>query len=665
MKFTNEELKLAANTVRCLSIDMIEKAKSGHPGVALGLADLAVSLWLKFLKVDPKNTDWADRDRLVFSGGHASSLIYSLFHAAGVGKLSMEEVMNFRQLEARTAGHPERGLLPGVEVTTGPLGQGIAMAVGMAIAERMDAERYNKPDQEIVNHRTWCFCGDGDLEEGISHEACSLAGHLKLDKLCLIYDSNNITIEGNTNLALADDAKKRFESYGWKVFEVDGHDFDAIDRIFRKAMKVVGQPVCIVATTHIGFGSPNKQDSEDSHGAPLGADEVALVKKGFGFDPEKSFVVSHDVYDMFEARATQTHRQFARWRTTMKAWTAANPELAAARDMAMRHALPLDLASHLPEFELDKPIATRAACSNVMNALAPYVPTLVGGSADLGPSNKTVLKGLGDIQAGSFGGRNFHFGIRELAMTAIVNGIVAHGGYRAYGATFFVFSDYCRPAIRLAALMKLPSLMIFSHDSFYVGEDGPTHEPIEQLAALRCMPNVLVFRPADAYETGAAWIAALNNKTGPSCILTTRQNLPVLGAVDAEKVAKGGYVVYETSALPEILFIASGSEVALAVEAAKQLAEERIEVRVVSMPCRELFEQQPLAYRESVIPGTCEKRVIVEAGVRFGWDRYRVNSAKTRFVTLETFGMSAPYKVLAEHFGFTVENVLAKARELI
>ena len=665
MKLTNEQLKLAANTIRCLSADEVEQAKSGHPGVALGIADLVASLWLKFLKVDPKDPQWPDRDRLVFSGGHGSSLVYALFHLAGMGDLKLDELKTFRQLGSRCAGHPERGLIPSIEVTTGPLGQGIAMGVGMALAEKMQAARDGEQDGEPLNdHRTWVFCGDGDLEEGISHEACSLAGKLKLDKLTLVYDSNNITIEGTADLALADDAKARFESYGWKVFECDGHDFDAIDRVFRKALKVVGQPTMILAKTHIGFGAPTKQDTNAVHGAPLGAEELAGLKKNLGFDPEKFFEVPGDVLDMFDDRGAACHRMNLRWKKLLKTWQEANPEKAAAREAAQKGVIPLNLSTKLPVFDPAKPVATRNACGTVMNALAPEVPHLVGGSADLEPSNKTALKQYGWISPEDFTGRNFHFGIRELGMSAVVNGITAHGGFRAFGATFAVFSDYCKPAMRLAALMKLPTIWVFSHDSFYVGEDGPTHEPVEQIASLRATPNLAVFRPADPNETGCCWVEMLKNKEGPSCILTTRQNVPVLDGVTQEKVAKGAYVIYETSPFPEVMFIASGSEVSICIEAAKRLAETGRAVRVVSMPCRELFERQPLAYRESVIPGTCPKRVIVEAGVKFGWERFEANPATTRYVTLDTFGASGPYKVLAVEFGFTVDNVYAKAREI-
>ena len=645
MKYTNEQLKLAADTVRCLAADAIEKANSGHPGAPMGMADLAVSLWLKFLNFDPKDVEWAVRDRLVFSGGHASMLVYSLLHLAGVKGCEMDQVQTFRQFGSRCAGHPERGVMPGVEVTTGPLGQGIAMGVGLALASRKNGD----------NNHTWVFCGDGDLEEGISHEACSFAGNLKLGGLTLVYDSNGITIEGSTELSMADDTKKRFESYGWKVLECDGHDFAQIDRVYRRALKITDVPVIIIAKTTIGFGAPTKSNTAGVHGAPLGAEELAGLKRNLGFDPEKSFEIPDDVYEMFEKRGAYCHRARNMWLRAKKAEAADAAPVRYSAD---------DLYKALPEFDPAKSVATRVANCTVMNALAKVAHDLIGGSADLEPSNKTGMKEYGWLAAGDFSGRNIHFGIRELAMSAIVNGITAYGGYRAFGATFFVFSDYCRPAIRLAALMKLPSIWVVSHDSFYVGEDGPTHEPVEQLAAMRTMPNVATFRPADANETGYCWVEMFKNTTGPSCILTTRQNLPILEGTSAEGVSRGAYTIYENSAHPEYLFLASGSEVSLCIEAAKMLADTGRSVRVVSMPCRELFERQSLEYRESVVPGTCTKRIIVEAGVKFGWGRYVADESKTRFVTLDTYGDSGPYKVLAEQFGFTAENVLAKAKEL-
>lgn len=646
MAITNEQLKKAADTVRCLCADMIDTANSGHPGAPLGMADMAVSLWIKFLNYAPADPKWPGRDRLVFSGGHASSLVYALNHLAGTGNLSIDELKTFRQIDSRCAGHPERGVSPGVEVTTGPLGQGLAMAVGLALAAK----------KAKTGNKTWVFCGDGDMEEGISHEACSLAGTLKLDDLIAVYDYNDITIEGNATLSMADDPKKRFESYGWKVLACDGHDYDAIDKTFRKALKTAGQPVLVIAKTHIGCGAPTKQDSPHCHGSPLGAEETAAMKKALGFDPEKSFHVDEDVYALFAEKAARMQRLARRWRRQNPAVTG---EVKVPDYMKMMAAL--------PKYEPGgKPQATRNVCGEVMNALAPVVPELFGGSADLAPSNKTEFKGLGFLAPGDFTGRNIHYGIREIGMSAIANGITAFGGFRGFGATFFVFSDYCKPAIRLAALMKLPTIWVFSHDSFYVGEDGPTHEPVEQLASLRVVPNLTVFRPADANETAYCWVEMLLKTNGPSCILTTRQNLPILEGVRHDGVAKGAYIIYQSGSqgVDTILFIASGSEVALCVEAAKALAADGRAVRVVSMPSQELFLAQKRAYRDDILPEFMKRRVIVEAASRFGWDRFRLDWKTTKFITMDDFGASGPYKQLAEKFGFTVENVLAAARDL-
>ena len=645
MKLTNDQLKLASNTVRCLCADMVDKANSGHPGAPLGMADLATSLWLNFLNVDPQDPKWPGRDRLVFSGGHASTLVYALFHLAGMGGLTLDELKTFRQFGSRCAGHPERGVMPGVEVTTGPLGQGVAMGVGLALGAKKSG----------VANKTWIFCGDGDMEEGISHEAASWAGAMKLDNLILVYDSNSITIEGPTSVAMSDDPKKRFESYGWKVFEVDGHDYDAIDRVYKRALKVAGQPVLIIAKTHIGQGAPTKHDTAGCHGSPLGAEETAAMKTAFGFDPAQSFAVSEEVYRMFAERGAKLHRIAKRWRRE-------NP----GKDGETKAPDYMKLVAALPKFEVGQSLATRNVCGEVLNAVAKAVPELVGGSADLAPSNKTYLKGLGDVAAGSFEGRNVHYGIRELAMTAMANGLTAFGGWRGYGATFFVFSDYCRPAIRLAALMNLPSLFFFSHDSFYVGEDGPTHEPVEQLAAMRAMPGVVTFRPADANETAFAIAEMLLKTDGPTCVMTSRQNLPVLEGVRHEGVAKGGYVIYEggQQSMNTVVFIATGSEVSLAIEAAKRLEAEGKSVRVISMPSVELFLAQKCVYRETVLPELMKRRVIVEAGSRFGWDRFRLDCKTTKFVTLDRFGASGPYKVLAAEFGFTADNVYAVAKSI-
>lgn len=636
MKATEAQLKAAATAIRVLVADMVEKANSGHPGGSMGQADVAATLWLEYLKVDPQNPLWPDRDRLVFSGGHCSPLVYSLFHLAGMDGLSLDEVKNFRQFGSRTAGHPEREQIRGIDVSTGLLGQGLAMGVGLALAAKMKGKA----------NRTWVLCGDGDMEEGISHEACSFAGTLGLGGLAVVYDSNDITIEGHATLAMKDDTAKRFESYGWKVLSCDGHDFTSIRGAFDAAVAETGKPVLVISHTHIGQGAPTKHDTAGVHGAPLGADELVATKRALGYDPEKCFEVPREVYDLFAARAVEVHgegEEEVKEKVKEEVYFAA-----------------------LPKFDPAKPVATRAACGTVMNALADVCPALVGGSADLEPSNKTGLKKYGWIAPGDFTGRNIHFGIRELAMTAIVNGMAAYGGLKPFGATFFVFSDYCKPALRLAALMGLPSMFVFSHDSFYVGEDGPTHEPVEQIESLRTMPNVDVYRPADANETGACWALMLAREDGPSCILTTRQNLPILVEVTPAKVAKGAYVLFESGEqdASTILFVATGSEVHLCLDAAKSLAAEGKAVRVVSMPCVELFKRQDAVYRESVLPSAMARRVLAEAGVRKGLMEFAVNAATTSYLSLDRYGASGPYKLLAKEFGFTSEHVLELARSI-
>jgi transketolase len=665
MTISDSLLSLSANTIRCLSIDAIQAAKSGHPGLPMGLADVATVLWLKYLKHDPKNPAWADRDRFVLSGGHGSMLLYSLLHLAGYG-VSLDDIKKFRQLGSLTAGHPEYGHTPGVETTTGPLGQGLATAVGMALAERMLAARVNASDGgfQPVDHRTFVFCGDGDLMEGVSHEACSLAGHLALDRLVVFFDSNAITIEGSTDLACSDNVKKRFESYNWHVLEVDGHDYAAIDRAIRRALRLTGKPVLVICRTVIGKGSPNKQGTAACHGAPLGDDEVRLTKQALGFDPDKFFHVPQEVYDLFASRTASLHRQQLKWTRAFREWRTAHPEQAVAWDRHTGGELPENIEKLLPVFDPAKPIATRAASGQIINALAAAMPQLVGGSADLGPSNNTVIKGEADVSASNYAGRNLHFGIRELAMTCVVSGMALHGGFRVYGATFFVFSDYCRPAIRVAALMKLPVIYVFTHDSFYVGEDGPTHQPVEQLAALRCIPNVTVLRPSDATETAAAWLAALRNTKGPTALILTRQNLDIIdrkACAPASELDKGGYTLWQSGkGTPDTILIASGSEVGICLAAAKRM--EGRNVRVVSMPCRELFARQPAAYRDSVLDPKCAKRLVVEAGSRLGWEGFV--GPKGKILSIDGFGTSGPYKDLAVHFGFTADNVLALAQGL-
>ncbi|MCL1922130.1 MAG: transketolase [Kiritimatiellaeota bacterium] len=664
MMLTQENLVLTANTIRGLAMDGVQAAKSGHPGAPMGLADIAAVLWLKYLKHNPADSTWADRDRFVLSGGHGSMLLYSLLHLAGYA-LPLDELKRFRQVGSLTPGHPEYGHTDGVETTTGPLGQGIATGIGMALAERMAAARYNAEGAPVVDHRTWIFCGDGDLQEGISHEACSLAGHLGLDKAVLFYDSNGITIEGHTSLSMSDDAKKRFQAYNWNVIEIDGHDFDQIDRAIRKSMRSTGKPTVIICKTHIGKGSPNKQDSHEAHGAPLGEEEVRLTKRALGLPENAFFYVPDEVRAVFASRATKMKRSHGKWMRTFKQWAKANPEKAALWKTALADTLPADIEDALPVFDPAKPVATRSASGIVLNALAKAVPHLVGGSADLAPSNMTWLKDMGEIKPGDFAGRNIHFGIRELAMAAVMNGVQVHGGFRIFGGTFFVFSDYCRPAMRLAALMGLPVIFVYTHDSFYVGEDGPTHEPVEQIAALRCIPNMTTLRPADPTETAAAWVAALKNKKGPTALLLTRQNMKVVNRNSypaASNLEKGAYTLWQSGGgTPDLTIIATGSEVEIALAAAQKLADHN--VRVVSMPSWELFAKQNSSYRDRVIDPACTRRLIVEAGSSFGWERFA--SRHTVMITLDTFGASGPFNELAKIFGFTAENVLAKAKELL
>lgn len=662
-KVDMDDMVLVANTLRCLAADEVQTAKSGHPGVAMGLADVAAVLWLKYLKVWGGDEKWADRDRFVMSGGHGSALLYALLHLAGY-PLSIEDLRQFRQLGSKTPGHPEYGEVPGVETTTGPLGQGIASAVGMAIAEKMLAARFNAEGRTLVDHRTWVTCGDGDLEEGISHEACSLAGALGLNKLIMFYDSNRISIEGPISLAVADNPVRRFLSYGWQVLECDGHDFVAIEKAIRKAMRSESKPVLIICHTVIGKGSPNKADTAASHGAPLGEEELRLTKQALGFNPDESFVVPERVRECFADRIAKMKRLRNKWVRMAKTVFAADPALKSTWDTYYQEAMPADLSALLPDWG-GKPVSTRVASGKVLNALAPAVPWLVGGSADLAPSNMTYLNGLGDVAKESFSGRNFHFGVRELGMAGVMNGIAVHGGLRVFGGTFFVFCDYCRPVIRVAALMGLPVIYVLTHDSFYVGEDGPTHEPVEQLPALRAMPNVCVFRPADATETAVAWEVALRRKEGPTALLLSRQNLPVLDRTVfpvASEAAKGAYVLWQRdpAAEPEAILIASGSEVSLALEVAQADARN---LRVVSMPSWDRFEAQPEAYREAVLPKAVKRRIAVEAASSFGWERYVGDRGIT--LTMKGWGASGPAAKLAEHFGFTAAHLTALLNEYL
>ena len=659
-------LSLVANTIRGLAMDGVQKANSGHPGMPMGTADFAAVLFLKHLKYCAANPAWADRDRFILSPGHGCMLLYSLLHLAGYD-LKLDELKLFRQWGSRTPGHPEHGMTPGVETSTGPLGQGCGNAVGMALAEAMLAERFNLAGETIVDHYTYGICSDGDLMEGISHEAFSLAGHLGLNKLIFFYDSNRITIEGSTDLAYSDDVRKRFEGYHWNVLEVDGHDIAALDQVLTRARTETQRPTLIIGQTTIGKGSPHMAGTSESHGAPLGVEEVKATKKALGLKEDQDFFVPDEVRAIFAARARELQAVEVRWQAAFQQYRAKHPDKAAAWDAAQTLTLPADLEKNLPVFDPAKPVATRNASHTVIQKLAAAMPYLVGGSADLAPSNRTIMDGAGDIKPHSFHGRNFHFGIREHAMGAILNGLALHGGFRAYGATFFVFADYFRPSIRLACIMKLPVIYVLTHDSFYVGEDGPSHEPVEHTMALRIMPNITVIRPADPTETGAAWIAALKNTEGPTAILLTRQNLPVLDRTQfpkANKLEQGAYVLWQSApGRPQIILIATGSEVPLALDAAREVAKDGAKIRVVSMPSWELFEKQPDKIKRKVLPPYCRCRLAIEAGVTMGWEKYV--GSKGRVFGLNHFGASAPYKVLAKEYGFTTENIARIVREMI
>ena len=657
-KLASSDYSLAANTLRGLSMDAIQTANSGHPGICLGMADVASVLWLGFLKHDPTNPAWPDRDRFVLSGGHGSALLYSLLHLAGYG-VSLDDLRQFRQFGGITPGHPERGLTPGVEATTGPLGQGFANAVGMAAAERMLAARFNAEGRTLVDHYTYVFCGDGDLMEGISHEAAPLAALWKLEKLVVFYDSNRITIEGDTAPAQGEDVAARFKAYGWRVLTVDGHDVEAIAKVIAKARRPSGAPTLVVCRTEIGHGSPHKAGTAAVHGEPLGADEVALTKQALGIAPD-AFFVPDEVRALFAARLDALRRQSRKWFRLRKAAFKADPALASLWKQHFDDELPKDIEAKLPVFE--KPVATRAASGKTLQALAAALPQLVGGSADLAPSNKTWLDAYPAFSADEPLGRNFHFGIRELGSAAICAGIALHGGLRPYCATFFTFSDYMRPAIRVAALSKLPVVYVFTHDSFYVGEDGPTHEPVEQIAAFRAMPGVTILRPSDPAETAQAWLAALRNREGPTLLLLTRQNLDVLDrtvCAPAVNLAKGAYTLWQSGeGTPSLLLLATGSEVSLALKAAQSVPGANI--RVVAMPSWELFERQSQAYRDRVLPPECTRRIAVEAGTSFGWERYVGD--RRNVLSVETFGASGPYKVLERHFGFTPDALAERIR---
>ena len=662
MAFPDSFSAKSVNTIRVLSADMIQKANSGHPGLPMGAAPMAYTLWKRHLKVSPAHPDWINRDRFVLSAGHGSALLYSMLHLAGY-KLSMDDLKNFRQLGSKTPGHPEFGVTPGVDASTGPLGQGVANAVGMAIAEKMLAARFNKPGFELIDHFTYVLLGDGCMMEGIASEAASLAGHLKLGKLILLYDSNDISLDGPTAITFTEDVKKRFESYGFQVLTVaDGdNDLKSIDRAIAKAKKEQSKPTLIIVKTTIGFGSPKKAGTSSSHGSPLGADELAAVKKGFGMDPDKFFFVDDDVKKDFASIKRVGNRAFSAWNKLFEEYAAKYPE-EAAQFKAMQELKVENLDNILPKFEVGTKTATRAADGKVLAALGKAVPWLVGGDADLSCSTKTTISGEKWISADDFSGRNIHFGVREHAMGAIANGIFYHGMLKPYTGTFFSFVDYMRPPIRLAALAKLGSIFLFTHDSLAVGEDGPTHQPIEQLASLRCIPGLEVWRPADANEVSVAWKHILENKNQPVALILTRQDVPVIDRTKyaaAENALKGAYSILEEAA-PDTIIIATGSEVHIALEAAEILKKENKKVRVVNMVSRETFEKQSNEYKELVLPKSVWNRVVVEAGSSFGWEKYA--GEKGKIIAVDTFGESAPGNIVMEKFGFTAENIVKAAK---
>ncbi|PTQ55003.1 MAG: Transketolase [Hydrogenibacillus schlegelii] len=658
----------AIAAIRALAIDAIERAQSGHPGLPMGAAPMAYVLWTRHLVHNPKNPAWPDRDRFILSAGHGSMLLYALLHLTGYD-VSLDDLKAFRQWGSKTPGHPEYGHTPGVEATTGPLGQGIAMAVGMAMAERHLAARFNRPGFPIVDHYTYTLVGDGDLMEGVAAEAASLAGHLKLGRLIALYDSNDVSLDGSTDKAFTEDVALRFRAYGWQVLRVDdGHDLEAIDRAIAAAKAEAERPSLIIVRTVIGYGSA-KAGTSAVHGAPLGPEDAARAKAAYGWS-HPPFDVPDDVRAHFAEVARRGEAAEAKWRGLFERYRAEHPALADAFLAALERKLPDDLAAALPTFAPgEKKIATRDASGTVLNALAQAIPTLIGGSADLASSNKTTLKGEADFGPPDYAGRNIWFGVREHAMGAILNGMALHGGLVVYGGTFFVFSDYLRPAMRLSALMGVPVLYVLTHDSIAVGEDGPTHQPIEHLASLRAMPNLFVFRPADANETAAAYAAALAAPKTPSALVLSRQGLPVLPETAEramEGVRRGGYVLYEAGFRrdrPRVIFIATGSEVALARQAAERLFGEGVGVRVVSLPCWELFEAQPDDYRRAVLPPEVRARVTVEMASPFGWERYAGEAGV--IVGIDRFGASAPGEVLVERFGFTAERLVAAAREAL
>ncbi len=664
---TKQIEKLAINTIRTLSIDAIERANSGHPGMPMGAAPMAYALWAKAMNHNPENPNWLNRDRFVLSAGHGSMLLYSLLHLFGYD-LSLEDLKNFRQWESKTPGHPEYGYTPGVEATTGPLGQGIAMAVGMAMAERHLAAMYNRENFPIIDHYTYSICGDGDLMEGISAEAASLAGHLKLGRLIVLYDSNDISLDGDLHLSFSENVAKRFEAYGWQVLRVeDGNDLAAIENALREAKSDALKPTLIEVKTTIGYGSPNKSGKSDSHGAPLGEEETKLTKQNYGWDYAETFYVPEEVKRHFNELKNEGIQKEKQWNELFEKYKQAYPQLAAQLEKALNDEFAQLIEKDLPVFKEGETLATREASSRFINAISERVPQFIGGSADLASSNKTLMKSENNFSADNYAGRNLWFGVREFAMGAALNGMALHGGLKVFGATFFVFSDYLRPAIRLAALMQLPVTYVFTHDSIAVGEDGPTHEPIEQLASLRAMPGISVIRPADGNETIAAWRLALESRNVPTALVLTRQGVKTIkGTVQKayDGVKKGAYIISESSQSEvDAILIATGSEVNLAIDAQKELEKEGIYTNVVSMPSWDRFEKQPDEYKRAILPPAVKARLAIEMGASLGWRKYVGDAGE--IMAIDRFGASAPGETIIKKYGFTVENVVAKVKSML
>ncbi|NOT76295.1 MAG: transketolase [Cyclobacteriaceae bacterium] len=660
-------VQAAINTVRLLAADGVQKANSGHPGMPMGAAPMGYVLWSEVMNYNPQNASWANRDRFILSAGHGCMFQYSLLHLTGYN-CTMEDLKKFRQLHSKTAGHPEYGLLEGIEVTTGPLGQGFANGVGFAIAQKYLAARYNKPGFELFDYHIYSICGDGDLNEGVSAEAASLAGHLKLGNIIYLYDDNHISIEGDTNLTFTEDVGKRFEAYDWHVQVVaDGNDVKAIADAIKKAKAVTDKPSIIKIRTHIAFGSPNKVDTAHAHGSPLGEAELKLTKQNLGFDPEQSFFVSDEVSNFYSECGKKGIAKEQKWNELFQSYKKAHPELAKEYELLSSGQLPQGWKDKIPSFKAeDGKLATRQASGKVLNAIADVLPNLIGGAADLAPSTETWLKKYEAFTPANYGGRNFHFGIREHAMGSILNGMVLTKGIIPYGATFLIFSEYMRPPIRLSAIMKVRAIYVYTHDSIGLGEDGTTHQPIEQLASLRSIPNIVVIRPADANETAQAWRVAIEHTTGPVIIALTRQGLPVIDQAKygkATELEKGAYILSDSEETPKVILIATGSEVSLIMEAQAKLKEQGIPARVVSMPSWELFEKQDKAYKEKVFPPSIRKRLAVETGSPMGWHKYVTDEGD--MITMNSFGESGAINDLMKFFGFTVDNVVTKAKALL